>query len=110
MTDDKPLSGWTHPDHLDGVTVITWVASGPDTLNDGARVVQIDTDLDVGRVRVNLNDGVIYDGNPEEDGYAVQALVDIADAMPDEGEDLDYDDLYAALAKIRSIVAIATLR
>lgn len=34
---------------------------------DNAPVVQIDSQQVAGRVRVNLNDGVIYDGDPEHD-------------------------------------------
>lgn len=32
---------------------------------DGALVVQIDTTEDTGRVRVNINDGRLWDGDPE---------------------------------------------
>lgn len=34
---------------------------------DGAHVVQIDTAESVGRVRVFINDGTVYDGDPETD-------------------------------------------
>lgn len=32
---------------------------------DGALVVEIDTQVEAGRVRVNLNDGVLFDADPE---------------------------------------------
>jgi hypothetical protein len=35
--------------------------------HDGVTVVQIDTPADAGRVRINLNDGPIYDGDPDTD-------------------------------------------
>lgn len=31
------------------------------------KVVQIDTEPDVGRIRVYVNDGLVYDGDPEKD-------------------------------------------
>lgn len=37
------------------------------SLIDGAAVAQIDTTESTGRIRVFLNDGTIYDGNPEHD-------------------------------------------
>ncbi|UOR02081.1 hypothetical protein MUN77_01735 [Leucobacter allii] len=40
---------------------------------DGAVVIDLDTVDDVGRVRVTLNDGVIWDGDPEQD---VPAMLD----------------------------------
>lgn len=42
-----------------GVTVSTFIGA------DGARVVQIDTTGAAGRVRVNVNDGAVYDGDPD---------------------------------------------
>lgn len=33
--------------------------------NDGALVVQIDTNDDTGRIRVNVNDGAVFDGDCE---------------------------------------------
>ena len=52
-------AGWEHPAHLPGVTISTFIASGPDTLDDGALVVQIDTE-DIERVRINLNDTPVW--------------------------------------------------
>lgn len=55
------------PEHLTGVEVTTFVAEGPDTLDDGALVIQVDTDpqrADL-RLRVNVNDGTVWDGRPE---------------------------------------------
>lgn len=34
---------------------------------DGARLLFVDTQQGVGRVRIDLNDGTIWDGDPEED-------------------------------------------
>lgn len=34
---------------------------------DGALVVQVDTLVDTGHVRINLNDNTVYDGDPEVD-------------------------------------------
>lgn len=55
---------------------------------DGALVVQVDTTGDTGDLRVNLNDGMLWDGNPEYnhsplDGLnQIRALVNgISDAM-----------------------------
>jgi hypothetical protein len=42
-------------------TVTTFMAA------DGATVVQVDTLPDAGRIRVNLNDASIWDGDPERD-------------------------------------------
>ncbi|ASX03440.1 hypothetical protein [Mycobacterium intracellulare] len=35
---------------------------------DGIPVIQVDTDHRIGRVRVNLNDGTLWDGDPDTDG------------------------------------------
>lgn len=48
---------------LAGITVQVWEASAMDSV----RVVQIDTEEGGGRIRVNLNDAPIWDGNPETD-------------------------------------------
>lgn len=45
-----------------GVRVVAWPAQ-----LDDATVVQVDTTADAGRVRININDGPVYDGHPEED-------------------------------------------
>lgn len=34
---------------------------------DGALVVEIDTQVEAGRVRVNLNDGILFDADPESE-------------------------------------------
>jgi len=52
------------------LTVGIWPAH-PDLAEDGvpeAIVVQIDTGEKTGRLRVNINDGPIWDGDPEQDG------------------------------------------
>lgn len=46
-------------DFVASVTVIR-------SIDDGAIVVQIDTGMDTGRLRVNVNDGEIFDRDPEE--------------------------------------------
>lgn len=43
------------------------VPAHPDYEDDGYKVVQIDTAMDVGRIRVYVNDGVVYDGDPEKE-------------------------------------------
>jgi hypothetical protein len=69
--------------YLDGVEITTWVASGPDTLDDGAKVVQIDTNGDVGRVRVNINESPVWDNDPEmEDGPVAQIRKLLAAHVP----------------------------
>ncbi|WP_454116923.1 hypothetical protein [Microbacterium aurum] len=52
-------------DHAgEAVGIDAW---GYSSLYDGAPTVQIDTTEDIGRVCVWLNDGLIYDGDPEYD-------------------------------------------
>lgn len=56
---------------------------------DGALVVDVDTVPDTGRVRVNLNDGTIWTGDPEvgdsrTKGNAIFAA--LANALDDRGE------------------------
>lgn len=46
----------------DMVKIAQWNAD-----HDGVHVVQIDTPIGGGRIRVNLNDAPIWDGDPEED-------------------------------------------
>lgn len=41
---------------------------------DGKLVVQIDSGPDAGAIRVSLNDGPIWDGDPEDDESAMHAL------------------------------------
>lgn len=62
----RPMDGWRHPDHLPGVDITTWVAHGPDSADDGALVVQVDTHGEPDpHVRVRLNDAVLFDGHPD---------------------------------------------
>lgn len=49
--------------------------------NDGALVVQIDTESDGDRVRVNLNEGVLWDGDPEVDVSNADVLEKIQFAL-----------------------------
>lgn len=66
---DKPMAGWTHPDHLPGITVTTWDSDAGDGAHDGALVVQVDTDEHASqrRVRINLNDAPVWDGIADTD-------------------------------------------
>jgi hypothetical protein len=48
---------------------------------DGALVVQVDTTGDTGRVRINLNDGAVWDGDPEQEQSAFDLLREIADRV-----------------------------
>lgn len=48
--------------HGDPVTVEVW----PPAI-DEATVVQVDTSDGVGRLRININDGAVYDGDPDSD-------------------------------------------
>lgn len=45
----------------DGFRVVVYTSP-----NDGAPVVEVDTEEDLGEIRVYLNDGQIFAGNPEE--------------------------------------------
>lgn len=74
--DDRPMTGWTHPEHLPGITVTTWHSDAGDGKHDGALVVQVDTDehTDVARVRINLNDAPVWDGHPASDDRPGQYL------------------------------------
>jgi hypothetical protein len=68
-----------------GITVTTYRGA-----SDDVPVIQIDTELTAGRLRVNLNDGPpLYDGDPEHDdapgailtGDAPESAQQIADAV-----------------------------
>lgn len=49
---------------------------------DGALLVYIDTQEDTGRIRVNLNEGTLYDGDPEEPTMSADPLkVSMDDVM-----------------------------
>lgn len=52
----------TNMHHGDPVAVEVW----PSAI-DEATVVQVDTSEGVGRLRINVNDGAVYDGAPESD-------------------------------------------
>lgn len=73
------------------VSVEVW-----ESVQDDAIVVQIDTGEQSSRVRVNLNDGVLYDGDPEVDeapGWRKPGLepFDVVGALsirPDIGEEV----------------------
>ena len=60
---------------------------------DDVPVIQIDTTDDTGRIRINLNEGVVWDGNPERDrGIAdiIEGWRQTADARDDDrGEEFD---------------------
>lgn len=70
--------------HSDLVGVSLW------TGDDGATVVQIDTAQDAGRLRVNVNDGAVFDGivfdarpdhgdhHPAAIGYAARVVAELA--------------------------------
>lgn len=45
-----------------GVEVAAWYGA------DGEMVVNVETQAGTGRVRVNLNEAVLFDGDPERDG------------------------------------------
>lgn len=63
----RSTEGWAHPGHLPGVHVSTFDADAGEGMHDGALVVQIDTDAGLGRVRINLNDGAVWDGVADDD-------------------------------------------
>lgn len=70
----------TENDYLnpyDRVEVGVWPAAVPeDGEHEDTIVVQIDTSVDTGRLRVNVNDGTIWDGDPEKvDSPEVKLLV-----------------------------------
>lgn len=58
--DENPVTlDWTNREHDDTISVQVWMG------HDGVPVVQIDTPEKIGRVRINLNDAVLWDGDPE---------------------------------------------
>lgn len=57
---------------------------------DGALVVQIDTNAETGRVRVNLNEAPVYDGDPDSDENAVALLVNIASLVIETNDGIKY--------------------
>lgn len=80
----------TELEHPAGVgRVQTWVSD-----MDSVPVFQIDTDGETrGRIRVNLNDAPIYDGDPETDEKAeAQVRAILADYRPFEPYDTDAED------------------
>lgn len=60
-TNGDVILAWTNREH--GDTYEAQIFLG----HDGVTVVQVDTPTDVGRVRINLNDGPIFDGDPNND-------------------------------------------
>lgn len=48
----------------ESIVIVAWVSD-----LDGVNVVQIDTTAGAGRVRVNLNDAPVWDGNPATDEH-----------------------------------------
>lgn len=58
---DGVVLAWTNREHNDSYEVQMWLG------HDGVTVVQIDVPPGVGRVRVNLNEGAIWDGDPDTD-------------------------------------------
>lgn len=55
----EAINAWREQD---GIEVQLWNAE-----HDGVRVVQIDTATGSGRIRINLNDAPIWDGDPDTD-------------------------------------------
>lgn len=66
-----------------GVEIQQWTAE-----HDGVHVVQIDTPQHSGRIRVNLNDAPIWDGDPSTDERPGANFHDVWD-----DEDADDDDV-----------------
>lgn len=72
MIDDQPIIR-TGPHHDDDPATIEYARDGEAiTLNawvghDGVTVVQIDTTQNPGRLRINLNDFILWDGDPNAD-------------------------------------------
>lgn len=61
--------------HADAMTVALsdgrqFLVSAYPSEVDGIPVIQVDTDHRIGRLRVNLNDGTLWDGDPDTDGAA----------------------------------------
>lgn len=81
--------------------------------DDGVLVVQIDTELDTGRVRVNVNDSAIFDRDPEEP-HPLQRLLDRYDgemgsytALNDKQREDERDTHYRAIVKLADEFAAA---
>ena len=70
--------------------------------DDGVPVVQLDTS-DSGRVRINLNDAPVWDGDPESHASARSVVAGIESLLPDEST-TDPDALRSAVANIRMIL------
>lgn len=60
-TQERPEEGTWHEHPELGVTVVTYRS-----LEDGAVVVEVETTPTTGQVRVYINDGVVFDKDPEE--------------------------------------------
>lgn len=70
---------------------------------DAALVVEIDTTDETGNLRVNLNDGPIWEGDPESTTGPRELLMAIEDARADTHK-VTPDSLVTADAKFRSRV------
>lgn len=64
---------------------------------DGALVVQIDTEQDTGRVRVDLNDSAIWDGDPEEGNLARPLVLMVNGMLEHDSSQVDVLDITDAL-------------
>lgn len=69
---------------------------------DGVAVVQLDTN-GAGRVRINVNDAPVWDGDPEADTSAREVVTSIESLLPEESV-TDPQELHAAIASIRAIL------
>jgi hypothetical protein len=62
-TRERPESGSIESEELEHLGVTTYISE-----MDGATVVEIDTSAVRGRLRVYVNEGVVFDQDPEEHG------------------------------------------
>lgn len=69
--------------------------------DDGATVIEIDTDAEIGALRVYLNDGLIWEGNPEIEEYRVTAKT-----VPEEGAKKGVAEEHPAGSFFRSVSAL----
>lgn len=67
---DRELCGNTLVNDERDIEVGIWPSAKEDSTDADTIVVQIDTGDNTRRVRVNLNDGVVWDGDPGEDDIA----------------------------------------
>ncbi|OCI32876.1 hypothetical protein OERS_04680 [Oerskovia enterophila] len=71
--------------------------------DDGVPVVQLDTNATTGRVRINLNDIPVWDGDPEVNTSARELVASIESLLPDEST-TDLDAPRSAITSIRTIL------